>query len=395
VSFLPPLEPTFDAALRDARAHGGEARLAAARRLADAPTARAEPARDALLVLVGDPLGPVREAAARGLAAFPEPAVVEALRATLVDPHRGARNEALVAFATVAGAEGRERLRRGLAEPDPATRCVAARAWVALAFPEPAEVLSPLLSDPEVDVRRVAVDALGEAIGAAAPEEPAYPQEGSGRSRPVRRPGGARASDGARSETAGPPRQTARDGLAERLARDPDAEVQRLAALALARGGDARGGPVLVRALREPAWAFDAAEALGHGGYRQAASDLAQVGGRRLGSSLVRAACGASLVRLGDTRGVAVLRRVLRAFFADGRSYAAAAVGELELTELAPELSRLAERPKGADPLVVARALVALAPRSATAAAALARIAARHDEAGALARQATTDTLPA
>lgn len=324
--FLPPLAPTLDAAVRDARAKNPRFRLAAAERLSDAPPDRADEAAEALRVLLDDELGPIRAAAARALGELGAASAREALTAALDDPHVEVREAALAAAARL--------------DPEPT--------W-----------LEARLTDPRPELRFEAVVALAEHLPARAVEAlPACLEDDDAavRAAAARSLGvlGAETDPGARDD------ETTRDALAARL--DDAHAVRAEAALALARLGDRRARPVLARLVGDRAsgrpYAIEAAEALGSlEPTPETVEALADVAERFFTPLLVRAAVGAALARLGDPRGEVALERVLRARRADGRDYAVRAAGELRLAGLLPALARLARRLRGADPRVLAGAL--------------------------------------
>src|SRR6185503_7859900 len=95
--------------------------------------------------------------------------------------------------------------------------------------------------------------------------------------------------------------------------------------------------------------AFEAIAAIAALGATERADDLAKVARAFLKPLELKAAAAAALAKLGDPRGVTVLREVVRAFRSDGRTYVAETIGMLGLVELADELVLLAERPRGAD----------------------------------------------
>ncbi|MDH5671064.1 MAG: HEAT repeat domain-containing protein [Myxococcales bacterium] len=145
------------------------------------------------------------------------------------------------------------------------------------------------------------------------------------------------------------------------LLEDENAAVRRAAALSLSELGDAAGTAVLTEALDDPALTAAALEALG--GLGNAGPHLervAELAAARFGPLLLKAAAARCLLRLGDRRGLEPLRSVLRALRSDGRSYAVEVVAELRLGELVDELVRLADKPRGADPAALADALETL-----------------------------------
>jgi len=319
--FLPPLPPTFEASLRDVGADAPRYRLAAARELARPPEGREDEAADALLILLSDPLGPIRAVAAGSLGELPSSErVVTRLREALSDPHREVRELALESAARLDPAS--EWLLPLLDHDEPELRFAAVVA-VAERLPERARVLRLRLEDEDAAVRAAAARAL-----------------------------------------AGLGHDDAADAIAALLG-DIDFGARVEAALALSMLDDPRGEGVLCAALEDRRagrrFAIEAAEGLGRIGTLKARESLAFVGGRFFTPLLLKAATGAALARLGDPRGTEQLDRVLRARRADGRDYAVQAAGELGLVNLLPALRRLVTKLRGADPLLLARALERMA----------------------------------
>lgn len=311
--FLPPLAPTFDAALRDVHARDPRFRLAAAERLASPDEGRRDDAAAALRTLVGDPLGPIRQAAVTALGHLGDADSSELLHACFDDEHVDVRQAAVTAAALVD--RDRAWLLPLLADPRPELRFQAVRA-IAAHEPSLAPTLLPLLDDHEPRVASSAARALGELAS------------------------------------------TAPSGTTDALVRALDrADVAFAAAVALADHDDPRGEAVLVRALPERSLVLEAIEALGDIAGPAARDALAAHGARVFAPLLVRAAAGAALARRGDPRGEPVLARVLDAWRSDGRDYAVHAVGELRLERLLPLLLRLARRLRGADPVTLACSL--------------------------------------
>lgn len=311
--FLPPLAPTFEAALRDVAAREPRFRLAAAERLAQLEPGREAEAVTALRTLSADPLGPIRQAAVTALGLLGATEVSELLHASFDDEHAEVRQAAVTAAAAVD--DDRSWLIPLLDDPRPEMRYQAVRA-LATHEPERAAVLLPRLRDEDAGVASAAARALGD----LAPHVP----------------------------------PTTRDELATAMARD---DVAFAAAVSLAMLGDTRGEPVLVRALADRSLMLEAVEALAHVATPAALDALAAHGGRLFAPLVVRAAVGAALARRGDPRGPPVLARVLGAWRADGRDYAVHAVGELHLEALLPSLLRLARRLRGADPVTLIHSL--------------------------------------
>lgn len=327
--FLPPLTPTLDAALRDSSSRDPKFRAASAQRLQDPPSERAAEARAALVRLVDDPLGPIRELALDGLAHLGTEAELELVRSRTDDGHEAVRRAAVRASHGIR--DDVAWLESLLDDPRPEIRyelpgCMAASEHAC----EP--ILIRMLDDEDDDVAGEAARALGE-------------------------------------------RGEGRDALEAALRRGP---VALHAAIALAEQDDAAGETILVAALRDPSWRFIAVEALGRCATRAGCDALAALGERTLIPLILKAAAGAALARREDPRGEPLLGKVLRAWRADGRDYAVHAAGELALVGLIPLLERLARRLRGADPSVLGQALQRLAPLDENAGRALALLQRRH-----------------
>jgi len=318
---LPPLTPSFEAALRDAHATGMDFRLAAALRLGDAPTPDRAAALAALRHLAADAMGPIRAAALASLGLLEDVDSLPLFHRALSDADHGARQAALEAAGRLRTRGGLALIDRGLASERVELRYGAVAALRGASAKLVGKRLAARLRDDDPAVRAAAAEGLGELDAADA--------------------------------------KAHREPLA-RLLQDPVEDVARTAALALAEWGDARGVAVLIGALADRRFTLDAADALGRLGASEARDPLEALLDRRLLSPAVHAEAAGALCRLGSKRGPEGLRGVLRAFRADGRSRAAELVGELQLGELLPELTRLRRRPRGCDPGVVERALAKL-----------------------------------
>ncbi|HKP56927.1 MAG TPA: HEAT repeat domain-containing protein, partial [Polyangiales bacterium] len=167
---------------------------------------------------------------------------------------------------------------------------------------------------------------------------------------------------------------------------DADIKVRRQAGIALASFGDPAGTEALLDAIGDPDLALEALEAAPSLADDRVRERIAFMATSVLGSRLTAAAAARALARLGDPRAARCLRDLVRGFRTQGRSLAVQTIGELELTELAPDLVRLAERPRAVDPAALATSLTRLAPKAPEAAAALRQLAARTDEFGQAAR---------
>lgn len=350
MSFLPPLPPNFEAALRDVRAKDPKHRLAAAEQLANAPDERIEDAVEALSVLLEDASGPLRQAAVTSLGELAQPSSLARLLAAVDDAHSGVRQAAITASARVGGDEARDAIVALLDDERPEMRFQAVLV-LALVAPDGLGRLTSRLEDEDDEVRAAAAQLLGEhgVVEAA-------------------------------------------DALATCLD-DPKPHVANCAALALADLQDDRGVALLRKRVEDRGIGIEAALALGKLGAEEAKMELGVLVERYLAPLPLKAAAAASLHQLNDPRGVEGLRGVLTAFRADGRSFAAMLAGDLGIHELAPELAVLVGRPRGIDPGALAQALDKLAAKSPVAAEALARLTAGTGAMGDAARIAL-DTEP-
>ena len=342
---FPPLRPNFDAALRDVGAKDASLRAAAAERLGDPPGDRVAEARAALHPLLDDRSAAVCAQVMTSLARTKDGAALDRILARFEDGDPTVRQVALIAAAELGDRRALPALVEALSSERPEVRFQAVASIAQLAPDEAAAPLAARIHDPDPEVRAHLADALG------ALEDP-------------------RAA-----------------GALKALLDDAVPAVAEGAAIGLARLGDGAGVAQLVRALGDRERCMEAAWALGEVGATEAIEPLATLAASFLKPLAFKAAAGAALVRLGDPRGVPALRAVLTALRSDARSYAVELVGELGEAALAPELARLAKRPRGVDPVVLAEALARLAPESDAAYAGLRTLAMRDDEAGERARE--------
>ncbi len=99
---IPPLAPTFEAALRDVRAQQPRFRCLAATKLGEPPADRRDEAVQGLLVLAKDQVGAVREAAYESLGALAAMEGLATLQEAFDDEHMGARQAAVLASGRIA-----------------------------------------------------------------------------------------------------------------------------------------------------------------------------------------------------------------------------------------------------------------------------------------------------
>lgn len=328
---IPPLAPTFEAALRDVRAQQPRFRGAAAARLGEPPPERRDEAVQGLLTLAKDEVGAVREAAYESLGTL---AAMEGLTTVLDafdDGHMGARQAAVLAVARIAPHEGADAVAALLDDARPEMRFSAIWALSYLGA-EHSSRIADGLQDEDDEVRLLAVQCLGE-LGATGNVI----------------------------------------GIAE-LLQDPSDKVRFAAATALAALGDARGAPALRAALAQPDRAFPAAIGLGDLEDRESLAALTRLAKHRWRSPILRAAAARALVRLGDPAGTEVIRRIVRSWRIEARQYGVQLVGELGLTALVPDLARALRRSRKAERSVYETTLEQLAPKSAEAKALLASL---------------------
>ncbi|MDH5491299.1 MAG: HEAT repeat domain-containing protein, partial [Myxococcales bacterium] len=263
MSFLPPLPPSLDAALRDADASQPAHRWAAALRLREVEDDRRPEALEALRKLQADPVGPIRAAAMEALGAIGEIADRELLLRGLEDEHQEVRRAAVHALARIGEQRCWDALLEALACGPEDLREAVIIALVEHAprgIPHAAEVIAACLLDADAAIRATAAQALGD-LGS----------------------------------------QGYRDLLAP-LLEDENPEVALAAALALSDLEDPRGSATLIAALEGP-FALEAALALYRSGTAEAIAPLARRMPGALGSLMLRAAIGGALHRLGDPRG--------------------------------------------------------------------------------------------
>lgn len=325
---LPPLRPNFEAAVRDVTAKSPDLRAQAAERLGEANDEQRSRAVVALRVMLGDADPRVRVAALEACGRLGSVDVVEAMSARLEDPDATVREIVVVALAQIGGAAVIKAIRDALHSEHAEIRFQAVRSYVDLC-PGDANALRPLIRDEDPMVRINASQALGDSDADEASE------------------------------------------LLGVCLDDHNPLVRRRAAVALARRGDPRGFRDCVHALQEDELVLDALDALGTLGNREAIEAIA---GRTVGllqPLAIKAAAARALVRLGDPRGVDVLRQVLTAWRSDARSFAVEIVGELGLHPLVPVLARLVRTPRGTDAPTLAKALALLSTTDPDAEAAL------------------------
>jgi HEAT repeat protein len=328
---IPPLAPTFEAALRDVRAQQPRFRGAAAARLGEPPVDRRDEAVQGLLVLAKDEVGAVREAAYESLGALAAVEALATLHDAFNDQHMGARQAAVLASGRVAAEEGIDAIGALLDDPRPEMRFSAIWTLSYLGAGH-ADRIAKGLGDQDEEVRVLALECLGE-LGATG-----YV-----------------------------------DSMVALLEDSSDA-VRFAAATALAALGNARGAPTLRDALDRPDRAFPAAIGLGDLEDRDSLDALQRLAKHRWRSPILRAGAARGLVLLGDPAGIEVIRKLVRSWRIEARQYAVQLVGELGLTSLVPDLGRALRRSRKAERPVYEATLEQLAPKSAEAKALLASL---------------------
>ena len=318
---IPPLAPTFEAALRDVHAEKVGFRVAAAKRLSEALEKQRDAAIMGLAELARDPEGVVRQAALEGLGELRAKAQIELLIRAFDDEHLGARQAAVWSAGQIAPERIHGATVALLNDPHPEMR-YAAVLTLSRQGVENAEHVARALGDADAWVRALSAECLAEIRAAPWVDEIAA------------------------------------------LLEDPDDAVRFAAARALANFDDKRGAPTLRAALSVQDRAFEAAVALGDLRDADSHRALRKSARRRLGSPIVRAAAARGLIRLGDPEGIAVLARILRSWRIEARQYAVELVGALGLTSLLPDLRRGLRRCGPSEEPVYTEALRRLARQS-------------------------------
>jgi HEAT repeat protein len=318
---IPPLAPTFEAALRDVRAQQPRFRGAAAARLGEPPPERRDEAVQGLLELAKDEIGAVREAAYESLGTLGAIEGLVRLLDAFEDEHMGARQAAVLAVGRVAPEEGADAIAGLLDDARPEMRFSAIWTLSYLGSGH-TDRIAVGLRDDDQEVRLLAVQCLGE-LGAT---------------------GHA-------------------DAIAA-LLEDPSDPVRFAAAAGLAALGDARGAAMLRAALNQPDRAFPAAIGLGDLEDRDSLGALMRLAKHPWRSPILRAAAARALVRLGDPAGIEVIRKLVRSWRIEARQYAVELVGELELTSLVPDLARALRKSREAERPVYETTLEQLAPKN-------------------------------
>jgi HEAT repeat protein len=361
---LSPLPPKWHAALRDVTARGVDARIAAATRLVEpADDAQLEQALPALERLLGDRDGRVRAAAVQALGEIADARSAPALIAKLEDSEALVREWAAVALGELSWQVAGEALLAATRSKHPEVRYQAVQAAANGGGADAVSQIARAIDDTDPRVRARAVEAAGLL-------------EAEDRS----------------------PFLTRR---LENALSDSELEVSGRAAILLAPSHPERAAPALRSALAHPELtldALDAAASLQAARPRNAlvaelVEQIASMAERVLGSRLVAAAAARALARMGDARGVPALRAILGAFRTQGRNLAVQTIGELGLLELAPELGKLAKRPRAVDPRTLAASLHRLRDRDPQLARALQELAGRQDGFGEAAREAAGPQL--
>ena len=328
---IPPLAPTFEAALRDVHADGARFRAAAAARLSEPPEGARDAAVAGLLELASDDEGAVRAAAFEALGALQAREAAAVFLGAFDDPHPDARQAAVLALGRAAPEEGVSAIGALLDDARPEMRFSAV--WTLSRLERaPVSAIVEALADDDAEVRVLAAECLAELHAEAHA-----------------------------------------DAIAVLL--DDDSDMVRFgAATALASLGDDRGAVALRASLARPDRAFPAAIGLGDLKDEASHAALTRLARHRWRSPILRAAAARALVRLGDPEGMKIIQRLVRSWRIEARQYAVELVGELGLTSLVPDLARAFRRSRKREHAVYETALERLAPQSAEARALLATV---------------------
>lgn len=322
--FLPPLTPKFDAALRDVHSGKPSFRLQAAQRLGDPPSGQESSAADALAVLLADERAQIRATAVLSFARIAPEGRAKQLLNLSADPAWAVRQRAVRGLGSYPSAVAAPYLTDCLGHSQYVD--VRAEALVVLAELGPESVVAALptyLASEETELRLHA--ALAVKLIADHETE-----------------GGAEVLRGCIPS------------LAECL-NDRDPGVQIEAAHALAACHDPRAVPLLVSALGDRDLAIDAAlslaELAAHTQFNHdqalARAALARQVSRKWANRHLRTACAVALAMLGDLRGVAQLRRLIRSRWNPARPFAVELIGRFRIRPLRNDLADLLEKPRG------------------------------------------------
>ena len=256
---LPPLEPHLNAALRDVRAAGVQARVAAAERLGREDAIEVDEAHQGLRTLLCDPVAQVRGAAVQSL-------------------------------ALVARAEDHDVLTHMLADSSPVVRELSVIALAAIDHPKRDATLLAALDHAEPEVRFQALLACGELC----------PKQAQEKLVALSRDSDARIRQGAARAllTLGKDEGPAQARLIALLS-DEQAGVRWAAALALASHGHPQALPELLQALEDRTRRLESVQALAEYGQTEAVTAVTALAQAALKPPLLLAACGRTLLAMG------------------------------------------------------------------------------------------------
>lgn len=329
----PPLRRTLAAALRDVGDPKPAVRADAARDLVHhAEAARPEVVR-ALERVLRDPSHDVRAVAAVALADLRASEALPSLLVAVEDDHPYVRQMALAALGEIGDSRATERLRRALGDERPEVRFQAVIAFGRVARDEAADALLAATRDDDPSIRYIALRMAEE-----------HAEEDDGRV---------------------PVSLVAR--AVEMLA-DDASNVRVVAAIVLARAGDPAGGPVLADvvagklATTEAEDEARAVELAGELGLRDAERGLERraFGLRRLTTETFAWQAKVALARMGHARAKSEILRDLRSWSRDRRTLAVAAAARARLLDALPDLERMRDDHRLAEPTAVAEALATL-----------------------------------
>ena len=297
MSFLPPLELNWDAALRDVNAKSPKFRRLAAERLKKADATQRAIATQKLTSLLDDKDATVRMAALDALGELGAAQAVAQVIDRFDDPHQQVRQLAACIAAELDPRAATPALRRLLTDPRPEMRF---QAVTQLSGIEDADVrATPLVRDDDPLVRAAAIDGFGRDLGTA---------------------------------------------TLQRCLSDDDAQVAFNAAVALAERGISDGQGVLIDAL-DSTRALDAIGALGHLDSPEASKALSKMATRFWLSPALRAEVGGAIGRRDPDLGAKVLRRVMRGWRIEGKNRAIQLASELRLQTLVPDIHAIVGKP--------------------------------------------------
>lgn len=337
-----PLRRTLPAALRDLEHSKPAVRISALRDLVHYGEENREEVVRALGKALSDAESQVRGAAALALADLQGTEALAPLLVAIEDESAYVRQMAITALGEIGDPRARERLRRALRDERPEVRFQAVIAFGRVAPDESVETLVEASRDEDANIRYIAL-----------------------------RVGEERAQEASEDERASIPRELQARAL--EMLDDAEAKVRVVAAVLLGRAGNPAGTQVLADLIagRIATTEFEdeaaAVELAGELGLRETMPDLERraFGLRRLTKQTYSWQARIALARLGHARAKGEILRELRSWSRDKRTMAIVAAVQARLLDAFPEIERMKDNPRLADPVIVEDALEKLSTTAA------------------------------